>query len=89
MLEELVLGLLDPEIRKTTEQVIEEFRMEYPGRWKQLEKEGETLYGSSCSSIQQPATRISQVLLSLPTDRCICLRRNNEYFWNRRLKNQL
>lgn len=83
-LQELVLSLLEPEIYKTTEQVVEEFRMEYNTQWKQLEKEGEMLYGSSCSSLQQPATRISQILLSLPADKRFFLRKNSDYYWSKR-----
>lgn len=83
-LQELVLSLLEPEIYKTTEQVVEEFRMEYNTQWKQLEKEGEMLFGSSCSSLQQPATRISQILLSLPAEKCLFLRKNSGYYWSKR-----
>ncbi len=83
LLQEFVLSLLEPDIYKTTEQVVEEFRMEYPPQWKQLEKEGEMLYGRGCSSVQQPATCIAQALLSLSTDQCFCLHKNNDYYWSK------
>ncbi|MGM0688383.1 MAG: hypothetical protein ACQESO_02250 [Bacillota bacterium] len=83
-LEGLVLKILEPGIYKTTGQVVEEFRMEYPAQWRELEKEGEMLYGSGCSSLQQPATRISQILLSLPAEKVFSLRKNNDYYWSKR-----
>ena len=84
LLMQLVLSLLEPVIYKTTTQLVEEFRMEYPAQWRQLEKEGEMLYGSSCGSMQQPSTRISQILRSLSTDQCHCLHKNNQYYWSRK-----
>lgn len=83
-LEGLVLKILEPGIYKTTGQVVEEFRMEYPAQWRELEKEGEMLYGSGCGSLQQPATRISQILLSLPAEKVFSLRKNNDYYWSKR-----
>jgi hypothetical protein len=44
-LESLVLELLEPGIFKTTSQLAEEFRAEFPGQWRRLEEEGERLYG--------------------------------------------
>lgn len=82
-LQDMVFKLLEPGIYKTTAQVVEEFRMEYPEAWRQLEKEGEMLFGSSCSSVQQPVTRISRVLFSLPTDRCFSRRNQNVYRWSK------
>lgn len=82
-LKQLILNLLEPEILKTTEQVVEEFRMEYPVQWKALEKEGEMLYGNSCSSVQQPFTRISQVLINLPANESISVRKSNVTYWRK------
>ena len=82
-LEEIVTNLLEPGIFKTTAQVVEEIRIEYPAVWRQLEEEGEMLFGSSCSSFQQPATRISQVLQSLSTGQFICRRENNITYWSK------
>lgn len=82
-LQKLIMDLLEPEILKTTEQVVEEFRMEHPDQWKALKKEGEILYGSSCSSVQQPSTRISQLLINLPANECIAVRKNNVTFWRK------
>ena len=84
LLMQLVLSLLEPVIYKTTTQLVEEFRMEYPAQWRQLEKEGEVLYGNSCGSMQQPSTRISQILRSLSTDQCHCLHKNNQDYWTRK-----
>lgn len=83
LLQQLVLRLLEPGIYKTTAQVVEEFRMEYPLQWRQLEKEGEMLYGKSCSSLQQPSTRISQALLSLPAKQYLRRNKLNQYYWSR------
>lgn len=83
LLQKLIMNLLEPGIYKTTAQIVEEFRMEYPAYWRQLEKEGEMLYGNSCSSFQQPSTCISQVLLSLSTQQCQRRRKENEYYWSR------
>lgn len=83
LLQQLVLRLLEPGIYKTTAQVVEEFRMEYPLQWRQLEKEGEMLYGKSCSSLQQPSTRISQALLSLPAKQRLRRNKLNQYYWSR------
>jgi hypothetical protein len=83
LLQQLVLRLLESGIYKTTAQVVEEFRMEYPMQWRQLEKEGEMLYGKSCSSLQQPSTRISQALLSLPAKQCLRRSKLNQYYWSR------
>lgn len=82
-LQQLILELLEKDIYKTTDQVTEEFRIEYPTQWRLLEKEGEMLFGTGCSSIQQPATRISQVLLILSEDKCFCLRKNKICYWKR------
>ena len=82
-LEEAILNLLEPGIYKTTAQVAAELRMEHPAIWQELEKEGETLFGSSCSSFQQPYTRISQVLLAMPASLCLRQRINNEYQWTK------
>ncbi len=82
-LEEFVYNLLEPGIYKTTAQVAEEIRIEYPAIWRQLEEEGEMLYGKSCSSVQQPATRISHVLQSLLPEQCNCLRDNNLTYWSK------
>jgi hypothetical protein len=82
-LEEIIINLLEPGIFKTTAQVVEEIRIEYPAMWRQLEEEGEMLFGSSCSSVQQPATRISQVLQSLSAGQCVCRRENNLSYWSK------
>lgn len=82
-LEKALLSLLEQGLRKTTAQVAEELRMEYPQIWRSLEKEGEMLFGSSCSSVQQPYTRISQVLLSLPADQCLRHSINKGYCWSK------
>ena len=82
-LEKALISLLEQGVCKTTAQVAEELRMEYPQLWHSLEKEGETLFGSSCSSVQQPYTRISQVLLSLPPDRCLRQSINKSYCWSK------
>jgi hypothetical protein len=82
-LEEIVINLLEPGIFKTTAQLVEEIRIEHPTMWRQLEEEGEMLFGSSCSSVQQPATRISQVLQSLSTGQVICRRENNMSYWSK------
>ncbi len=82
-LQELILELLEPGVYKTTAQVVAEFRAEYPASWRELEKEGETLYGGGCGTIQQPPTRISQVLLSLPEECCLRLREGSGYRWSK------
>jgi hypothetical protein len=82
-LKEALICLLEKDVHKTTAQVAEELRMEYPQLWRNLEKEGETLYGSSCSSVQQPYTRISQVLLSMPPDQCLRQSINKGYSWSK------
>ncbi len=82
-LKKVLISLLEQGVRKTTAQVVEELRMEYPQLWRSLEIEGETLYGSSCSSVQQPYTRISQVLLSLPPDKCLRQSINKGYCWSK------
>ncbi len=84
LLQKKVIALLEPGIFKTTAQIVEEFRTEHPALWKELEKEGEMLYGSSCSSVQQPATRISQLLQYIPAEQVICLRRNDVYRWSKK-----
>lgn len=82
MLQQLVLDLLEPGIYKTTAQIIEEFRMEHPRHWQKLKEEGEVLYGISCSSLQQPSTRIAQILLSLPSDQLLRRRKNYDDYWS-------
>ena len=80
-----LLQLLDPDIYKTTAQLVEELRIEYPLLWEELQKEGQTtLYGNSCSSIQQPSTRIAQALLDLPVDSCRRYSRGSLHFWSKR-----
>jgi len=82
-LEKALFSILEQGVCKTTAQVAEELRMEYPQIWRSLEKEGEMLFGSSCSSVQQPYTRISQVLLSLPSDQCLRQPINKGYSWSK------
>jgi hypothetical protein len=82
-LEEIVINLLESGIFKTTAQVVEEIRIEHPAAWRQLEEEGEMLFGSSCSSVQQPATRISHVLQALLPEQCTCLRDKNIAYWSK------
>lgn len=79
----LILDLLEPDVSKTTEQVVAEFKMEYPAQWNVLKKEGEMLYGSSCSSVQQPSTRISQVLVNMPSNECESFRKSNVTYWRK------
>lgn len=82
LLQKLVMNILEPGIYKTTAQVVEEFRMEYPDHWRILKEEGEALYGTGCSSVQRPSIRISQVLLSMPAEKCLCRRKNKSYYWS-------
>ena len=82
-LKKVLLSLLEHGVRKTTAQIAEELRMEYPQLWRNLEIEGEMLFGSSCSSLQQPYTSISQVLLSLPADKCLRHSINKGYCWSK------
>lgn len=81
-IEKQVLSLLEPGLYKTTEQIVAEFRMEFPEQWKTLQKEGEMLYGNSCSSFQQPATRISQVLRAFPDTHVFCLQDQGKKLWS-------
>ncbi len=81
-IEEQVLSLLEAGLLKTTDQVVAEFRMEFPEQWKALKAEGEMLYGDGCSSVQQPATRISQVLRTLPDTHVLCLNEQGRKFWS-------
>ncbi len=81
-LEELLLTLLEPGVYKTTGQLVQEFRMEFPRMWRELEKEGECLFGGSCGAYQQPATRIAQALFNLPAEKCFCRREENGYSWS-------
>jgi aspartate oxidase len=82
-LKKCVADLLEAGIYKTTEQIVEEFRMEYPQLWRELEAEGQLLYGNSCSSVQQPATRIAQVLQSMDETRCLRRCRDKLFFWSK------
>lgn len=86
-LQAMLLQLLEPDIYKTTAQLVEEFRMEYSSRWKELEIEGQTLYGNSCSSVQQASTRIAQALLELPPDSCRRYSRGSLHFWSKKEDN--
>lgn len=83
LFQKLVLNLLEPGIYKTTAQVVEEFRMEYPEQWNKLKKEGEILYGPSCSSHQEPATRIAQALLALPAGSRLLKINDRIYYWSK------
>ncbi len=81
-LEELLLSLLEPGVYKTTGQLVQEFRMEFPERWQELEQEGRQLFGGTCGAYQQPSTRLAQILFSLPEERCLCRRQGDEYSWS-------
>lgn len=81
-LEELLLKLLEPGLYKTTGQLVQEFRMEFPACWRELEEEGKCLFGGACGAYQQPSTRISQALFNLPKEKCLCRRRGEEYSWS-------
>ena len=81
-LEELILTLLERGVFKTTGQLVQEFRMEYPRSWRELEREGERLFGGTCGAYQQPATRISQALFNLPAGSCLCRRGEEGYSWS-------
>ena len=80
-IEKQVISLLEPGILKTTDQIVEEFRMEFPEQWKALKEEGEILYGNSCSSFHQPATRISLALRTFPDTHVLCLHEQGKRFW--------
>ncbi len=80
-IEKQVLSLLEPGLFKTTDQVVAEFRMEFPEQWKALKEEGEILYGNSCSSFHQPATRISLALRTFPDTHVLCLHEQGKRFW--------
>lgn len=82
-LEKLVLQLLETGIFKTSEQVIQEFRTEHPRQWRELEAEGEQLFGGGCGAYQQPATRIAQALFAIPAEKVICRRRDSIYEWSK------
>ncbi len=81
-LAELILTLLEQGVFKTTGQLVQEFRAEYPRSWRELEKEGKRLFGGTCGAYQQPATRISQALFSLPAHKCLCRRDEAGYSWS-------
>lgn len=83
-LQAMLLQLMEPDIYKTTAQLVEELRMEHPTLWEELEKEGQALFGNSCSSIQQPSTRIAQALLELPAESCRRYSRGSLHFWSKR-----
>ncbi len=83
-LRKLILSLLETEYAKTTAMVVAELRAEYPEAWLELQKEGEMLYGSGCSSLQQPTARISQLLQAMPSDRVKRSRRGSETCWRRK-----
>jgi len=78
-----LISLLEPGIFKTTAQLVEELRMEYPSLWKSLEMEGKMLYGHSCSAQQQPVTSVAQVLLTLPTEHCIREKKGKLQVWSK------
>ena len=82
-LQTLLLNLLEPGVWKTTAQLVEEFRIEYPRQWRELEIEGERLFGAGCGAIQQPATLIVQTLFDLPEEKRLCRRREGEYWWSK------
>ncbi len=81
-LEKLLISMLEPGVFKTTEQIVQEFRMEYPHDWHELEKEGKRLFGGSCGAYQQPATRITQALFKIPPEKCLCRRDDDGYSWS-------
>ena len=81
-LEKCLLDLLEPGVYKTTEQLVQEFRMEYPRRWQELEEEGKRLFGGTCGAYQQPSTRIMRALFSLPQESCLRRRQGNRYSWS-------
>lgn len=83
-LRKLILSLLETEYAKPTARVVAEFRAEHPGIWLKLQKEGEMLYGSGCSSLQQPATRISQLLQTMPSDRVQRIQYGSETCWRQK-----
>lgn len=76
------MKLLEPGVFKTTGQLVQEFRMEFSGAWHELEEEGKRLFGGACGAYQQPATRIAQVLFSLPPEKCHCRRGEESYSWS-------
>ncbi len=81
-LEEMLLKLLEPGVFKTTGQLVQELRMEFPGAWRELENEGRRLFGGACGAYQQPATQISQALFNLPAGKCLCRRDEDCYSWS-------
>lgn len=82
VLEKYILELLEPGVYKTTEQLVEEFRMEHPRCWRELEEEGKRLFGGTCGAYQQPSTRILRVLFALPGESCLRRREGDRYRWS-------
>ncbi len=77
----LLSRLLDPGIFKSTEQVVHEFRAEYPEAWQELVRRGEEQYGPGCAATQMPATAVRQALFSLPTRKRRVKRKGEQHFW--------
>ncbi len=82
-LEQLIITLLEPSVFKTTAQIVEEFRIEYPRRWRELEEEAQRVFGASCAAYQQPATRVVQALFSLPEKSRLCRREGDAHRWSK------
>ncbi len=83
-LEQLLLSLLEPGVEKTTAQLVEELRMEYPRQWRELKREGERLFGAGCGAHQQPATRVAQALFDLYAKKRCSRRKDGVYWWSQR-----
>ncbi|HOB86214.1 MAG TPA: hypothetical protein PKO38_00820 [Bacillota bacterium] len=80
-IQELVLKLLEPGVYKTTAQIVEEFRAEFPEKWRALQREGEERFAGSCGAHQMPANAVRQALFSLPEEKRRCRYRRGEYSW--------
>lgn len=80
--QDLVFRLLDPDIFKSTEQVVHEFRAEYPEAWQELTRQGQEEYGPGCTAVQSPATVVRQALFALPLQKRRMKREGEQHFWS-------
>ncbi len=68
-IKENLLSLLSREYSKSTLQLTEEFRAEYPGAWGLIMDKGKEAFGESCTMILSPTIFLGQLLHELDRDK--------------------
>lgn len=82
VIEKKLIELLSDNIARTTVQIVEEFKVEYPEFWQKIINEGRKLFGHSCTFVQSPQIIVANILSNLKDRGMInCYIYKNNKYW--------